>query len=72
MPVLTDQDRKYRDIYYFVLARLQQKVGDEQKFRYAAILEMARSRFYLSSKSIAEIVRNFVPEEPDLAQLDLF
>ena len=72
MPVLNDQERRDRDIYHFVLSRLNQKVGDQQKFRFQAILEMARDRFYLAPETIAKIFREYEDTTPDQAQLNMF
>lgn len=69
MPALNEEDRRNKDIYEFIMQRLNQKVGAVQKFRWPAILEMARERFYLSPDHIARIFNQY---EPDPAQLNMF
>lgn len=71
MPVLTDKQRRDRDIYVYVMARIEEKVNGVQKYRYSAVMEMASKKFYLSSTRIAEIVREYVPEPDDPQQLTM-
>lgn len=69
---LTNIERRNRDIYNYVRGKESERVGSQQKYRYAAILEMAQVRFYLAPDTIADIVRDYVPPEPDPAQLNMF
>jgi len=69
MPQLNNKHRRNRDIYEFVTARVNEKIGGRQKYTYGAVLAMAERKFYLSQDRIADIVREYVPD-PD--QLNLF
>lgn len=69
---LSNKERRDRDIYNYVTAKLEEKVGNEQKYRYQAVLAMAESKFYLSPDTIADIVRSYVPPAPDPNQLTAF
>jgi hypothetical protein len=69
---LTNKERRDRDIYNYVTSKLEEKVGTEQKYRYGAVLAMAEARFYLSSDTIADIVRTYEPPAADPNQLSAF
>ncbi|HMQ77155.1 MAG TPA: hypothetical protein PKE21_13640 [Flavobacteriales bacterium] len=59
MPVRNHQERRDRDIYQFVMERMEERVNGVHKYRYAAVLEMASTKFYLSSQYIAKLVSRY-------------
>lgn len=70
---LSNKERRDRDIYEFVNAKMNERVGDQAKYRYQAILAMAEQKFYLSPDTIADIVRDYQPPtSPDPNQMTAF
>lgn len=69
---LRDKKRRDRDIARFVLAKAREKIGGKPKYRYAAILEMAREKFYLTPNTISRIVSNYEGDDADPNQTQLF
>ena len=73
---LTNKQRRDRDIYNFVTAKLNEKISGKTKYTYQAVLAMAEQKFYLAPDTIADIMRTYEPpyEPPypdDPAQLAL-
>lgn len=75
---LEDKQRRNKDIYEFVTGLQNVKLGGKHLYKYQAILFMAQEEFYLAPDTIADIVRDYAPvnpepdPEPDPAQTSLF
>lgn len=69
---LTDRQRRNKDIYDFVTGLMNEKVGGKHLYQYGAVLRMAQQEFYLSPDTIADLVRDYEPVDPDPNQLDIF